>query len=128
MKKWAQYMIATASMLVSSAAFAQSSSSSGRAAAGQVEYLGDLGNMMTVTALAFLFFTGIVIIGIAGWFTFRDYVLEQREKKFSIGGLLLSVVLGAILCYPAVAMVLGQDLAGPDPSVQEINGDDFKRN
>lgn len=112
--------------LMSGAALAQNAGS-GRAAGDQVTYLTEVVGTAGLLALGFLFVAGVAILGIAGWFAFRDYVLDQREKKFNIGGLLFAVVIGALLTYPGAAMLMGQDLFTGDNAGVDIQGDDFKR-
>lgn len=116
-------MILVSASLMSTSVFA----ASGRVANDQVEYLGDIGSNLGIAALAFLFFCGLVVLGLAGWFAFRDYVLDQREKKFNIGGLLFAVVIGAMLCYPGAAMFIGQDLFTGDDAGAAVSAADFTR-
>lgn len=56
---------------------------------------------------------GLVVIGLCGWAAFRDYVLKSgHEQKFSLGALVFGLAIGALLVYPAGALIIGSDLTG----------------
>lgn len=98
-----------------------------RVGAEQVSYLTGISGGLGALALGVAFFAGIVILIIACAFAFRDYVMETREKKFSIAQLIFGVAIGAMLVYPGAAFMLGQDLVTGDDAGVSVSGSDFKR-
>lgn len=103
--------------------------SSGRPGAEQVTYLTSIANGLGLLGVATLFFVGVVVFGFGGFFFVRDYVMakDDREKKFSIGPLIMAIVVGSMLCYPGGAMLLGSDLTSGDKAGSDISNSDFKR-
>lgn len=103
--------------------------SSGRPGAEQVTYLTAIANGLGLLGVATLFFVGVVVFGFGGFFFVRDYVMakDDREKKFSIGPLIMAIIVGSMLCYPGGAMLLGSDLTSGDKAGSNISNSDFKR-
>lgn len=121
-----KFAIFGASALVS---LISTSAMAARAAKEQVDYLTTIANGLGVLGVAVLFFVGVVVFGFGGFFFVRDYVMakDDREKKFSIGPLIMAIIVGSMLCYPGGAMMLGSDLT-TDQTDAKVSSNDFKRN
>lgn len=108
--------LALSAAMVASAALAMTSPSAmaaGRIIEEQLKYGDQAVGYGRVLTLGVLGVIGLVVIGMCGWIAFRDYVLKSgHEQKFSLGALVFGLAIGALLVYPAGALVIGSDLTG----------------
>ncbi len=86
----------------------------GRLLETQGKYIESTGNAWVLAAKAILFLMGLGAIGFAGWNLMMDYVFAKadHEKKFSIGKLIVGMVVGSVLCVPYSAVLVGSDITG----------------
>jgi uncharacterized membrane protein len=100
----------------------------GRILQSQGQYIGAATTGWITAVKAILFMCGLGMIGFAGVTMFKDYVLatSDHEKKFSIGSLLVGIIIGGLLCLPFGAIVIGSDILGTSEEVQATQGD-FQR-
>jgi hypothetical protein len=100
----------------------------GRILESQGTYIGKASETWIVAVKGVMFMVGLGMIAFAGVTMFKDYVLatSDHEKKFSVGSLVVGMVIGGLLCMPFGAIVIGTDILGTSGEVQATQAE-FQR-
>lgn len=98
-----------------------------RIAETQGTYFGTVVELLVLVFNAILFLASLLILLLGGWFMIKDYVIAKsdHDKSFSIGKLVVALVVASLLGYPSGAYLLGQDLTTGDEA--SITQGDFER-
>lgn len=95
----------------------------------QSTYWGTFIELLILAFNGILFLFSLVVLLMGGWFLIKDYVIAKsdHEKSFSIGKLVIAMIVASFLGYPSGAYLLGQDLTTGDVGGGKIEETDFKR-
>ena len=129
-KKVSNKVGALAAMLFVSAAVSFPALAGGtRIAEKQGSYWGTVVELFILAFNGILFLFSLVVLLMGGWFLVKDYVIAKsdHEKSFSIGKLVIAMIVASFLGYPSGAYLLGQDLTTGDVGGGKIEESDFKR-
>jgi succinate dehydrogenase hydrophobic anchor subunit len=100
------------------------------AALSQVSYFGALGKALSAAFMWIAFAISVIVLIGGCVFLIKDYVISKdHEKTFSIGKLVVAMIVAGILAEPTGSYVLGNDIAaGKATSTKEgLKADNFKR-
>jgi succinate dehydrogenase hydrophobic anchor subunit len=100
------------------------------AALKQANYFGALGEALSAAFMWIAFAISIIVLIGGCVFLIKDYVISKdHEKTFSIGKLVVAMIVAGILAEPTGSYVLGNDLAAgkAGQSAGQIDAGTFKR-
>jgi len=117
-------MLFVAVALSSNAAFAAD-----RVLKSQGTYVSETASEWEVFVKIALFIMGLSAIAFGGWNLLKDYVFAKsdHEVKFSIGKLIVGMLVGSVLCVPYSAIVIGGDLTGGTVTDSGLSNTEFER-
>lgn len=95
----------------------------------QGSYVSETASEWEVFIKILLFIMGLGAIAFGGWNLLKDYVFAKsdHEVKFSIGKLIVGMLVGSVLCVPYSAIVVGGDLTGGTVTDSSLTNTDFER-
>lgn len=95
----------------------------------QGTYVSETASEWEVFIKILLFIMGLGAIAFGGWNLLKDYVFAKsdHEVKFSIGKLIVGMLVGSVLCVPYSAIVVGGDLTGGTVTDSSLTNTDFER-
>lgn len=95
----------------------------------QGTYVSETASEWEVFIKILLFIMGLGAIAFGGWNLLKDYVFAKsdHEVKFSIGKLIVGMLVGSVLCVPYSAIVVGGDLTGGTVTDSSLKNTDFER-